>query len=153
MDSLAETRLVRVQLNLIHPAQPAFNLVRVREIAADSTPLPHAPFTMRHLLDTVVSADSAVTVILGPGRATLLRIIHLTPDTLIRQGSLMPDGGGTMRYPDQRHEVSRTSSSMIMKGIMPGFLHRLFSSVSDRNPRSSIPNPLTYNFQPLTSNI
>jgi hypothetical protein len=82
IDSLAETRLVRLHLKLKHPDSSTM-MVRVRERAPDQTPFPHAPGIPRRGLDTTLSADSAVTVMLGPGRAALLEITWLSPGNTI----------------------------------------------------------------------
>jgi hypothetical protein len=86
MDSLAETRLIRIQLNLRYPDTTRHSYVRIREVAPDTTPLAHMAQWPRQPLDTVIYADSAFTLMLGPGRAALLRIRFLGPATPLQSG-------------------------------------------------------------------
>lgn len=94
LDTLAGTRIISCRLNLEHPDVKAYNFWRVREIEPDTEPLPHAPLAARHTLDTVVAGDSIFSVVLGPGKSTLLRITPATPDTSMDAGDL--------RFPGQR---------------------------------------------------
>jgi hypothetical protein len=111
MDSLAETRLVKLQLNLKHPDSSGYQFCRVRELAADSTPLPHADSTPRHILDTAVYADSAVTVLLGPGRATLLEITYLPPGDSIPNAALPRNGQRKLLYTGTRYYTTYERNS------------------------------------------
>jgi hypothetical protein len=78
MDSLAETRVIRLKFNLSHPDSTRYNFIRVREIKPDTNRLPFAAFP-RQGLDTAVYADSASEVVLRAGGGCLLEITYLDP--------------------------------------------------------------------------
>jgi hypothetical protein len=80
LDSLAETRIIRVQLNLHRPDTAQPDMLHVREVAPDTTSLPHMHGLSRAPLDTMVSGGSAVELMLGPGRGALLEITYLQPE-------------------------------------------------------------------------
>lgn len=87
MVSLAGTRTISLKLNVPTPTANEFVFVRVREVAADSSPLPGLT-SLRTPLDTIVPFDSVVKLTLGPGRAALLRINYLPWDSTIIAGRL-----------------------------------------------------------------
>ncbi len=75
LDSLAETRTLVVQLGTLPGiGTPSETFVRVRELAADTTPLPLSGGVPRRALDTVIRADAAFAITLRPGGAALLEI-------------------------------------------------------------------------------
>ena len=79
MDSLAETRVIRIKLNLMNSdSTPQYNFVRIRELTPDVTRLPLTDGP-RSPLDTCILGDSAFTLVLGSGRAALLEIRYLPP--------------------------------------------------------------------------
>lgn len=94
LDTLSGTRIISCRLNLQHPDTTGYNLWRVREIEPDAEPLPFAPLVSRHMLDTVLAGDSIFSVVLSPGKSTLIRIEPALPDTTIVAGDL--------RWPGQR---------------------------------------------------
>jgi hypothetical protein len=103
LDSLSGTRFIKVQLNLPHPDTTQLNYVHVREIYPDSTPLFHAPNTWRHTLDTAILVDSAFTLLLGPGRASLLQITYLPPDSSVARATLRRNGQRKSVYTGLRY--------------------------------------------------
>ena len=94
LDTLAGTRYVSCRLNLQHPDTNAYNYWRVQEILPDVESLPHQPNTPRWTLDTIVSGDSVFSLVLGPGKSTLLSITPALPDTTMIAGDL--------RFPGQK---------------------------------------------------
>ena len=102
MVSLAGTRTIGLKLNIPTPTANEFVFVRVREVAADSTPLPGLT-SLRIPLDTIVPFDSVVNLTLGPGRAALLRINYLPWDSTIIAGRLEYSNQRKVVWdPDQR---------------------------------------------------
>jgi len=97
LDTLAETRTITIGWHLRHPDSSSYNFIRVRELAGDTT---HLPFTTlaRRPLDTVVYADSATLLTLGPGRGALLQITYCPPGSTL--------GPGDLRFSAQRKIVS-----------------------------------------------
>lgn len=115
LDTLAGTRIISCRLNLKHPDVTGYNFWRVREIEPDTEPLPHAPLTARHTLDTVISGDSVFNIVLGPGKSSLIRIEPAPPDTLIVAGDL--------RWPGQRkfiHDGRRYHAFYHKSRSLPG---------------------------------
>ena len=94
LDTLAGTRLISCRLNLQHPDTNSYNFWRVQEVLPDLEALPHQPNTPRWALDTVISGDSVFTLVLGPGKSTLLSITPAFPDT-----NMIP---GDLRFPGQK---------------------------------------------------
>jgi hypothetical protein len=89
LDSLAESRKVSIAFNLARPGDWRANIIRVRELAADTTRLPlwTAP---RRALDTFIVATGAAEIWLRPGGGALLEISYPLADALAPNG----DGGG-----------------------------------------------------------
>jgi hypothetical protein len=75
LDSLAESRKLTIRFNLARAGDWRDNIIHVRELAADGTPLPLAS-TPRMPLDTFIVADSAVELWLRPGGGALLEITY-----------------------------------------------------------------------------
>lgn len=90
MDTLAETRVLRLKLGLLDYYLPEDNrqyqYLRVRQIVPDMTPLPL--IGTPHVLDTIIGADAVAEVVLGAGRACLLEITRMPPDESIVDGLL-----------------------------------------------------------------
>lgn len=105
LDTLAGTRLVEVKLNVDHPDTTTYNFWRVREIEPDYEPLPHQPGVNRWTLDTIVYADSAFHVVLGPGRSTLLEISPTYPDSSLIAGVLRFPGQKKLMFDGKRYHA------------------------------------------------
>jgi hypothetical protein len=75
LDQLAETRKLSIRFNLMRPGQWRYNIIRVRELAPDTTRLPLAS-SARAPLDTFIVADRAVELWLRPGGGALLEVTY-----------------------------------------------------------------------------
>ena len=85
LDTLAESRTLRVRLRLQHPDTAQYNFVHVQELAPDTNrlPLANAP---RAGLDTIIRADSVFALSLRPGGGALLRITYCKPNAVVFVG-------------------------------------------------------------------
>ncbi len=116
LDTLAGTRVVEATLNLEHPDTAAYNYWRVREIEPDVEALPHQPGTSRWVLDTIVHGDSAITLVLGPGRSTLLEMSPTYPDSSLVAGDLRFPGQKKFMFDGKRyHALFHTSRTLPMQ--------------------------------------
>ncbi|MDB5033295.1 MAG: Filamentous hemagglutinin family outer membrane protein [Chlorobi bacterium] len=93
LDSLAETRRIRLSFNMRHPDPLAYNYIHVREVMPDTNRIPLAE-TFRKGLDTVVYGDKDVNLTLRPGGAALLEVTYWQPG--------MNMAGGNIRFNNQR---------------------------------------------------
>lgn len=115
LDTLAGTRIISCRLNLTHSDPNGYNYWHVREVEPDTEPLPHEPLTARHVLDTVIAGDSVFSLVLGPGKSSLIRIQPARPDTTIVAGDL--------RWPGQRkliHDGKRFHAVYHKTRSLPG---------------------------------
>ncbi|MCE7933841.1 MAG: T9SS C-terminal target domain-containing protein [Chlorobi bacterium CHB2] len=87
MDTLADTRTINLQFNLQHPDTNGYNLIRVREIAIDSSAIPLAG-QLRKPMDTVIGCRSIASLTLPPGRGSLLQITYAEPGDQAMFGDL-----------------------------------------------------------------
>ncbi len=118
MDTLAEVRRIRLQLNLQRQTFRQYEFVRVREINPDTVTLPLAT-SSRMPLDTVVPADRAVELTLGPGRAALLQITYLRPDTSVIAGRLEYNNQRKLVYHNNRYFVTYRKKTAENHPLMP----------------------------------
>ena len=91
MDSLAESRMLTIRFGLGSRDRWRHNIIRVREIAPDTTRLPLAG-APRMPLDTFIHSDSAVNLWLRPGGGALLEISY--PLAVLRSA---PEEGADVR--------------------------------------------------------
>jgi hypothetical protein len=92
MDTLAESRRLTVALARLFPSLPS--LVRVREIAPDTRPLPLGG-ARRVGLDTVIVDGGSFSIDLGPGGGALIELTRLPVELLGR--ALVRRGPGRQR--------------------------------------------------------
>jgi len=104
MDTLAETRRIRLQLNLQRSTFEQYEFVRAREIEPDLTALPLSS-TPRVPLDTIVPADAAVELTLRPGGGALLEITYMPPDTSFLRSRLEFNNGRRMIFDGVRYHL------------------------------------------------
>ncbi len=102
LDSLAETRTLAIRFNIKHPVSDHYNMIRVREIAADTNRLPLSDMP-RQGLDTVVYGDSTAMLTLRPGGAALLRITFCPPETALGPAELRRGSQKKMLYSGDRY--------------------------------------------------
>ena len=124
MDALADTRTINLQLNLQHPDSSGYNLVRVREIAIDSSAIPLSG-QLRKPMDTTLGTKSILALTLPPGRRSLLEM------TFAESGQDVTPQYGDLRFNNQR------------KFLFDG---RRWHAVYQRRPQARIdaqPNPFT----------
>lgn len=86
LDTLSETRTLRIDFTLRNPDTTQYTFIRVREVEpyVDTLPL----LGVRHALDTIIHGDSAVELTLGAGQAALLEITYKPGDASIVDGEL-----------------------------------------------------------------
>ncbi len=105
MDSLAETRTIRIGFNLRHPDTTQYNFIRVREVVPDTLPLALTGTSRRWSLDTVVHDNGVVDLTLRPGGGALLRITYCPPDTSIVNGDLQTNSQRKLLYFNDRYHM------------------------------------------------
>jgi hypothetical protein len=126
LDSLSESRVIRLKFHLKHPDSTIqYNLIRVREVAPDTTRLPLAGYARRGL-DTAIYADSSAEIVLRSGGAALLEITYLKPPEAITGGDLHFNGQRKFLWDGRRYHV---------------VFHRIDSGVSRIFYRRSLPVP------------
>lgn len=117
LDSLAETRRITVRFALGRPGSWQRNIIRVREVAPDTSRLPLASGP-RMPLDTFIQADSAVRLWLRPGGGALLEITYPLADPMSEMRSVRPrDVGDVVRTGAWRGAALRDVVSM--RDVMP----------------------------------
>jgi len=104
LDELSETRVISLKFNLQGLANQ-YTFIRVRETEPmhDILPGDTAP---RHILDTIIGANRSAEVILGPGRATLLEITYMPPDTSFLRSQLEFNNGRRMVFDGKRYHLT-----------------------------------------------
>lgn len=113
MRELTEARRIEIRFNLpsIDSGALRHNLIRVREIAPDTRPLP-GEIAPRRGLDTVVHQDSIVMLMLRPGGGALLRI---TP----HWGDSSPRLGGANRESRYRYAGRWRADNQFVGALSP----------------------------------
>ncbi|MGE3800667.1 MAG: T9SS type A sorting domain-containing protein [Candidatus Kapaibacterium sp.] len=115
MDSLAETRLLKIRWNIPHPDTTQYPFIRIREVLppTDSIPL----IGLRHTLDTVIAGrDSSCYLVLGAGQGTLLEITFPTPDTSLIAGDLRWPGQRKLAYDGYRYFATYSKDRIEQNG-------------------------------------
>lgn len=122
LDTLSETRTIRLRFNLGHPNSTQYSFIRVREVEPD-TAVALPLIGIRRGLDTIVRGDSAVEITLGAGRAALLEVTYAKPDESIIDGHLHWNNQRKMVYfDDDRYHATylRNDSVLYRRSMLMG---------------------------------
>lgn len=122
MDSLAETRILRISLRATNPDTSQYNpFIRVTEVRPDTSRLPGTSVP-RAGLDTVVRNDSTIALRMRPGGGALLRITYAPPDESIVDGDLRFNNQRKMIYTGGRYfaTYSRNDTVFLRRSIPVG---------------------------------
>lgn len=98
LDTLSGTREITLQFNMIdyNLENNQYQYLHIRQLFPDTIPVPL--LGSPHVLDTIIGADQAATIILGAGRGALLQITRARPDESMVAGVLDRNNQRKMLY-------------------------------------------------------
>jgi len=108
MDTLAETRIITLKLNMPNPLADSsgyeqYAFIRVQEVVKDTT-TPALYSSAPAPLDTIVTGEgSEISITVPPGGMSLLRVTYMPPDSSFIAGDIRFNNGKKLVYSGNRY--------------------------------------------------